>query len=537
MSAASAATVLVGLLLGWRGPRSPRLTLALGSVCIALALVLGQLFGSHQSILGMAVSAAFITAATVLVPLAMRKFLLFLLAGFAVAGILVPLLWQPARIPAGVVGLLLAALAAWRRPRRLLGIVCALWGAWLMVQALDVARGWVLLAAAVLLGLQELHRRRWQDPRWVPPSPGATVLGTFGTAAVAAVGVLLLPVLARDLPPVPTASVPDPRGLAPLPFEERRAQLARMAPHGGLVWPLPSEAIVWDVGGDRTLYPRFENLDARFVGAEVRGLRRMPGTDLHGMFSLHSTIAKLRRVPDAPALARLREAAQATAQAVAEVAPRARDDLPEAELARLIEEAMERRGCHRGSFPPIVASGGSVGTGHGSGNRGKLVNGTLVVIDVGCRVDGYVSDFTRTLPVGGRFSPGHRNMYEGVLSAQRAAEKACGPGAFLGPRRSGTERSLERIARDELKRTLGLDTMGHGLGHTVGLFVHDVLIGGPLQSGMVVTIEPGAYSATEGLRVEDTYLVTDTGCERLTEGFPADPEQIEAAMQAGSPAR
>jgi Xaa-Pro aminopeptidase len=129
-----------------------------------------------------------------------------------------------------------------------------------------------------------------------------------------------------------------------------------------------------------------------------------------------------------------------------------------------------------------------------------------------------------------------RPVYDGVLSAQRDAEKACRPGVFLGSRHSGTEKSLERIARDELKRTLGRDTMGHGLGHTVGLFVHDVLIGGPLQQGMVITIEPGAYSATEGLRVEDTYLVTETGCERLTEGFPADPEQIEAAMQV-PPAR
>jgi Xaa-Pro aminopeptidase len=263
----------------------------------------------------------------------------------------------------------------------------------------------------------------------------------------------------------------------------------------------------------------------------------MPGTDLRGAISLHPTVARFRRVPDPPALARLRAAARATAEAVAEVAPRARDDLPEAELARLIEEAMERRGCHRGSFPPIAASGGSVGTGHGSGNRGTLVNGTLVVVDVGCRVDGYVSDFTRTLPVGGRFSPGHRAMYEGVLSAQRAAEKACRPGVFLGSRGSGTDTSLEKIARAELKRTLGRDTMGHSLGHTVGMFVHDVLVLGPLQPGMVITIEPGAYSSTEGLRIEDTYVVTETGCERLTEGFPADPDRVEAAMQVVPAAR
>jgi Xaa-Pro aminopeptidase len=536
VSVASAATVLLGLLLGWRGPRWPRLALALASVCIALTLVLVHLFFSRQSILAGAHSVAIIAVATVGVPALTRRFFLFLWAGITVAGILAPLLWQPARIPVGVLAVLLAALVAWRRPRRLLSALCALWGGWLVVQGLDITRGWVLLVATVLFGLQELHRRRWQEARLPPPSPRLTVLATLGAGVVGGVGVLLLPLLTQELPPVSISSAREAEGFAPLPFAERRAQLARAAPHGGLIWPLPSEAILWDAGKDRALYPWVANLDARFLGAEVRGLRHLPGTDLHGILALHSTIAPLRRVADPPALARLRAAARATALAVAEVAPRARDDLAEAELARLIEEAMERRGCHRGSFPPIVASGGSVGTGHGSGNHGKLVNGTLVVVDVGCRVDGYVSDFTRTLPVGGRFSPDDRAMYDGVLSAQRAAEKACRPGVFLGPGGSGSGRSLEKIAREELKRTLGRDTMGHSLGHTVGLFVHDVLTLGPLQPGMVITLEPGAYSSTEGLRVEDTYLVTEAGCERLTEGFPADAEQIEAAMQA-PPAR
>ena len=536
MTAASATVALLGILLGWRGPRSPRFTLALGSICIALAWGLGQIFTSTQSIVAAALTAAFVALSAVLVPVLVPRLFLLLWAGLAVAGILAALIWRPLSLVVVVLGTLLAALGAWRRPRRLLAVVCALLGGWLVVQALDLARGWVLLAAAVLFGLQELHRRRWQEPRPVRRPLGPAFVAALLAAGGTATAVLVLPSLTPELPLAADVRAAGP-GLAPLPYEERRARVLEAAPHGGLVWPLPSEAILWDVGGDRALYPWVANLDARFLGVEVRGLRRMPGTDLRGAFSLHPTIARLRRLPDAPALARLRAAARATALAVAEVAPRARDDLPEAELARLIEEAMERRGCHRGSFPPIVASGGSVGTGHGAGNRGKLVNGTLVVIDVGCRVDGYVSDFTRTLPVGGRFSPGHRPMYEGVLSAQRVAEKACGPGAFLGPRRSGTEKSLEKIARDELKRTLGRDTMGHGLGHTVGLFVHDVLIGGPLQPGMVITLEPGAYGSTEGLRVEDTYLVTETGCERLTEGFPADAEQIEAVMQAGSPAR
>ncbi|HEY1905741.1 MAG TPA: Xaa-Pro peptidase family protein, partial [Myxococcaceae bacterium] len=452
-----------------------------------------------------------------------------------VGAILEPLTSQAFRIPMVVLALLGAVLLAWRRPRRLLAANCALLGGWLVVRGLDLAQGWVLLTSLVLFGLQERHRRRWQEPRRSLRPEGEVFRSGLVPGAIAAAAVLVLPAFVPELPPTPPVEGSHPLGA--LPFAERRARLHDAAPHGGLIWPLPSEAIFWgDVAG-HDLYPRVETLDARFLGAEVRGLRKLPGTTLQGAFSLHSAISRFRRVPDPPALERLRAAARATALALAEVAPRARDGLPEAELARQLEEAMARRGCERGSFPPIVASGGSVGTGHGSGNRGKLVNGSGVVIDIGCRVDGYVSDFTRTLPVGGTFSPTLRPVYEGVLEAQRAAEAACRAGVLLGRRpdgrrRDGGPRSLEEIAREVLRRELGRDSMGHALGHTVGLFVHDVRTGGPLQPGMVITLEPGDYGPTAGVRIEDTYLVTQTGCERLTEGFPADPERIEAAMQA-----
>ena len=533
MTAASATIALLGILLGWRGPRSPRLTLALGSLCIALSLALGLVAGSRMSFLGAAASAAFIAAATVLVPALAGRFLLLVWAGIAVAGIVAPLFWQRAHTIVLVLGILLAALGAWRRPRRLLAVVCALVGGWLVVQGLELARGWVVLTSAALFGLQELHRRRWQEPRPVRQPRRPALLGGLAAALIAAAGVLVLPAVVGELPRAPVAATVRPE-LTPLPFEERRIRLREAAPHGGLVWPLPSESLLWDGDVDRDLYPRVENLDARFLGAEVRGLRRLPGTDLRGMFSLHPAMVRLRRVPDPPALARLRMAARATALALAEVAPRARDDLPEAELARLIEEAMERRGCAPGAFPPIVASGASVGDGHGSGNRGRLVNGALVVVDVGCRVDGYVSDFTRTLPVGGRFAPRTLRVYQAVLEAQQAAERACGPGAFLGARAKDGARSLERIAREVITRQLGHDPMKHALGHTVGLFVHDVPIGGPLQPGMVITLEPGAYLADMGARIEDMFLVTETGCQRLTDGFPAGVSEVEALMTPGS---
>jgi Xaa-Pro aminopeptidase len=525
----SATVALLGLLLGWRGPRAPRLVLGLASFAIALVLCLAMVVTSHQSILLASVWLALIAAAAVLVPARASRLFLVLWGGIALVGIVQPLMWQPAKVPVIVMGMLVVAVTAWRRPRRLLAVLCALLGGWLVVQGLDVAPGWVVFAAAVLFGLQERHRRRWQEPRSLPARGEVVAFGSLAAAALTATAVLLLPFLVEELPP-PRASV-GPPGLAPLPFEARRSRIREAAPRGGFVWPLPSETLTWGADADPALYPRLETLDARYLGAEVRGLRRLPGTDLDGAFTLHPVIASLRRIPDVPALQRLRAAARATVAALAEVAPRARDDLPEAELARLLEEAMKRRGCERGAFPPIVASGSSVGTGHGSGNRGRLVNGTLVVIDIGCRVDGYVSDFTRTLPVGGRFAPVFRPSYDGVLAAQRAAERACRPGVSLGPRLAGRGESLDAIAREVLVRKLGRDRMGHALGHTVGLFVHDVPSVGPLESGMVITLEPGAYGAAAGLRIEDTYLVTENACERLTEGFPADAERVEEAME------
>ena len=155
-----------------------------------------------------------------------------------------------------------------------------------------------------------------------------------------------------------------------------------------------------------------------------------------------------------------------------------------------------------------------------------------VVADIGCSIDHYASDFTRTLPVSKAFTPRQKQLYEGVLAAQSAALANCKPGEFLT--RSGDQESMEKAARAALKAHApdGEAHMDHSLGHTVGLFVHDVRLPGPLAEGNVITIEPGTYLQGElGIRIEDTFLVTKSGCERITEGFPAEPAAIEAAMK------
>jgi len=167
--------------------------------------------------------------------------------------------------------------------------------------------------------------------------------------------------------------------------------------------------------------------------------------------------------------------------------------------------------------------------------------GHLVVLDVGGEYAHYAADITRTLPVSGRFTPRQREIYEIVLGAQKAAIAAVKPGMSLGRRGPN---SLFQIAFDYIN-THGQDSHGqplgkyftHGLGHHVGLYVHDLFEpGAPLQPGMVITIEPGIYLPEEaiGVRIEDMVLVTETGYELLSKRLPREADEIEALLGSAS---
>ncbi|MFT3915331.1 MAG: M24 family metallopeptidase [Anaeromyxobacteraceae bacterium] len=287
-------------------------------------------------------------------------------------------------------------------------------------------------------------------------------------------------------------------------------------------------------GSIRRLFPIFDNLDAVFLGGSREGLQKLPGTGPSGRFSLRPELARARRTADPAALARLRAAATATVGALGDVLPLVRAGARQAEVGDALRRAMTARGCGPESFPPIASSGKAAAAPHGDGNQGVLGAGEVVVMDFGCSVDQYASDFTRTLPVDGRFTPRQRVLYDAVFAAQAAALAACRPGVRLGGRGKGEGgESLDAIARKVLReRTPDHEEhMPHGLGHTVGLFVHDVMLEGALKEGDVVTIEPGTYLEGElGIRIEDTVLVTATGCEPITTGFPADADAVEAAM-------
>jgi Xaa-Pro aminopeptidase len=216
---------------------------------------------------------------------------------------------------------------------------------------------------------------------------------------------------------------------------------------------------------------------------------------------------------------------------------RAAPGLYEYQIASTMQSVYFDDGCERNGYAPIVGSGPNSVFLHYSRNSRRMDRGELLLMDVGPECAGYVTDITRTIPVGARFSPRQREIYDIVLGAQKAAIAAVKPGMMLG---KTAPNSLYKIAYDYIN-SHGKDRSGerlgkyftHGLGHHVGLEVHDADDPTmPLEAGMVITIEPGIYIPEEniGIRIEDMVLVTDNGTKVLSGGLPREPDEIEEAL-------
>ena len=164
----------------------------------------------------------------------------------------------------------------------------------------------------------------------------------------------------------------------------------------------------------------------------------------------------------------------------------------------------------------------------GEHDHREMRAGDLVLCDVGAEVENYAADITRTFPVSGRFTERQREVYDVVLEAADAAIAAIRPGV--------TMRELNDIAEEVIESAGYTDDMKHGLGHFLGLYVHDV--GNrhlPLTPGTIITIEPGIYLTDEniGIRIEDDVLVTEAGFEVLSRDLPRTADEIEAFMADG----
>jgi Xaa-Pro aminopeptidase len=221
-------------------------------------------------------------------------------------------------------------------------------------------------------------------------------------------------------------------------------------------------------------------------------------------------IEALRAVKDADELEAIRAAARLADDALTEVLGRGLVGRTEREVALDLEFTMRRMGAQAASFPPIVAAGEHGALPHAVPRDVAIPAGTLCVVDWGAQLDGYASDCTRTYATG-EIDPRDAQVYALVLEAQEAAVAAVRPGP--------TGREVDAVARAIIDAAGHAEHFGHGLGHGVGLDVHE----GPrlskqgetaLAAGMVVTVEPGVYvPGAVGVRIEDLAIVSDDGAE------------------------
>jgi Xaa-Pro aminopeptidase len=214
-----------------------------------------------------------------------------------------------------------------------------------------------------------------------------------------------------------------------------------------------------------------------------------------------------------------------------------RPGLFEYQVAARMVETHNWGGCEGEAYAPIVGTGFDSTVLHFNELSRQIRDGDFVLMDVGCQYAGYAADVTRTISANGHFTPRQKEIYEIVLGAQNAVLAALKPGMTLG---RGTPDSLFLIAfnymnshgADSQGRTLGRYFI-HGLGHHIGLNVHDAGDPNrPLEPGMVITIEPGLYLPDEnlGVRIEDDVLITDTGYKLLTARLPRTVSEIESIM-------
>ncbi len=231
------------------------------------------------------------------------------------------------------------------------------------------------------------------------------------------------------------------------------------------------------------------------------------------LISVAGVVEGLRMVKSAVEIDKIRRSVLVNSEAFTRTMRRVRPGIREREIAAELDFQMRALGAEKPAFDTIVATGPRTALPHAHPTSNKLAGNELLLIDMGATVDGYTSDMTR-MAFAGEPSKRIRQLYKAVLEAQLAGIDSVRAGT--------TTRKVDLAARDVLKRH-GLDReFVHSTGHGLGLEIHEAprvakKDKSKLQAGMVITIEPGAYiEGLGGVRIEDTVLVTDTGCEVLT---------------------
>ncbi|HDT13972.1 MAG TPA: aminopeptidase P family protein [Candidatus Aminicenantes bacterium] len=280
-----------------------------------------------------------------------------------------------------------------------------------------------------------------------------------------------------------------------------------------------SETALWDARRARSHYNDQVSADLHRI-EKLR--RRYPQMEFR---DLTPVLDRMRAIKTEAEIASLRRNGRLSAEAVRQAMLATRPGVYEYEIEAAAMAVILEGGARGPAYAPIVGSGPNSCILHYDENGRRVEAGDVVLMDFGADLDHLAMDITRTWPVSGRFSDEQREVYRTVLEIQKACIEAYRPGATAKDVR-------EHVAA--VMKAKGIDPRGEtgGIGHGVGLSVHDVPLGGVLEAGMVFAIEPGLYYPEKGfgVRIEDTVLITATGCEVLTAGVPKEIDEIERLL-------
>ncbi|MDR1385263.1 MAG: Xaa-Pro peptidase family protein [Planctomycetaceae bacterium] len=247
------------------------------------------------------------------------------------------------------------------------------------------------------------------------------------------------------------------------------------------------------------------------------------------LIGLKSPVERLRMVKDKSEIDLVRKAGTIAARAFECVKAGLRAEQTEIELKNQLEYAMKQFGAENVSFSSIIAVGEWASLCHAVPGDRRVHQGELLLIDWGATYKGYMSDNTRTLVTTPKPSSKLRKLYEIVLQAHRESAAAIAPGKRC--------RDIDAVARSIITDAGYGKFFGHGLGHALGLEIHEnprfnTVTETILEPGMILTIEPGIYlPGWGGIRIEDDYLVTKTGAENLTPRLPIDFDAMMADVE------
>lgn len=314
--------------------------------------------------------------------------------------------------------------------------------------------------------------------------------------------------------------------------------------------------------GAPTLYYRLgvnPDLDETIIRqiARMRAINRKPIHPPTTIIDPATIVHEMRVLKSEAEIELMQRAADIAAQAHVEAMKAVRAGMKEYQVEALIEQIFRREGAAAPAYTSIVGAGTNATVLHYINNDGDLRDGELLLVDAGAEYKGYASDITRTYPINGKFTKAQREIYDLVLEAQKACVEMVRPGVTHDQLKQHSVEVLtagmvrlgllqgepEELIKEEKYKQFYM----HGLGHMLGIDVHDVgryyfdKESRALEPGVVMTVEPGLYIAPDtkdipeqylgiGVRIEDDVLCTTNGPRVLTNKVPKDAGEIEALM-------